>query len=86
MLPGTTVQYRLLGSSTWLKGQVRATRGSAHNGVDQTLAAQLQRLNDLTRDTPVVQSVTVGADGRGRLSVPMKTYDVVLVETDPARP
>ena len=25
-----------------LKGQVRATRGSAHNGVDQTLAAQLQ--------------------------------------------
>jgi xylan 1,4-beta-xylosidase len=49
-------------------------------------AAQLQRLNDLTRDTPEVQSVTVGADGRGRLSVPMKTYDVVLVEIDPAQP
>lgn len=42
MWPGTTVQYRLLGSSSWLKGQVRATRGSAHNGADQTLAAQLQ--------------------------------------------
>ena len=49
-------------------------------------AAQLQRLNDLTRDTPKVRSVTVGADGRGRLNVPMKTYDVVLVEIDTVRP
>ncbi|NBB65271.1 cellulase family glycosylhydrolase [Pseudomonas sp. ODNR1LW] len=55
-------------------------------GAPQTLdAAQLQRLNDLTRDTPEVRSITVGADGRGRLTAPMKTYDVVLVEIEPAR-
>lgn len=41
--PGQVVQYRLLGSSDWLQGQVRATSGSGNNGVDQTLAAQLRR-------------------------------------------
>ncbi len=43
MSPGTVVQYRLLGTSDWLQGRVRATSGSGNNGADQTLAAQLRR-------------------------------------------
>lgn len=43
MSPGTLVQYRLLGTSDWLQGQVRATSGSGNTGVDMTLAAHLRR-------------------------------------------
>ncbi len=43
MSPGTLVQYRLLGTSDWLQGKVRATSGSGNTGVDLTLAAQLRR-------------------------------------------
>lgn len=43
LLPGTAVQYRLLGDSTWRQGHVRATSGSGNTGTDLTLAAQLRR-------------------------------------------
>lgn len=42
MVPGKAVQYRLLGTSDWLQGHVRATRGSGNSAVDPTLAAQLR--------------------------------------------
>jgi len=47
-------------------------------------AGQLKQLQDLTRDTPTTYTIRVGADGRGRLSLPMRTYDVVLVEVEGA--
>jgi len=40
---GTTVQYRLLGSTKWLTGAIDATTGSGNNLQDVTLAAQLNR-------------------------------------------
>jgi xylan 1,4-beta-xylosidase len=55
-------------------------------GAPATLdAAQLRRLQDLTRDAPAVRTIRVGTDGRAQLSVPMRTYDVVLVEVEAAR-
>lgn len=43
-------------------------------------AAQLARLQDLTRDLPEAHRINVGAEGRGRLVLPMRVHDVVLVE------
>tara|TARA_R110002167_G_scaffold17426_2_gene66499 strand:+ start:3461 stop:5011 length:1551 start_codon:yes stop_codon:yes gene_type:complete len=43
-------------------------------------AAQLARLQDLTRDTPELSEIEVGLDGRARLDVPMQVHDVVMVE------
>lgn len=43
MSPGTVVRYRLLGTSDWREGKVRATSGSGNPGADLTLAAQLRR-------------------------------------------
>jgi multidrug resistance efflux pump len=40
---GTTVQYRLLGSTKWLTGAIDAATGSGNNLQDVTLAAQLNR-------------------------------------------
>lgn len=48
--------------------------------------AQLQSLYAATLDTPAISSITIGADGRGRLTVPMRTHDVVMVEIEPERP
>lgn len=54
-------------------------------GRPETLTAdQLAQLQALTRDEPEVFTVTVGADGRARLELPMKAYDVVLAEFAPA--
>lgn len=48
-------------------------------------AAQLRQLQALTRDEPTTYRIRVGADGQGRLSLPMNTYDVVLVEIADAK-
>lgn len=40
---GKPVQYRLIGSTTWLTGQIHAVTGSGNNLQDTTLVAQLQR-------------------------------------------
>ena len=54
-------------------------------GRPETLTAdQLAQLQALTRDEPEVFTVSVGADGRARLELPMKAYDVVLAEFAPA--
>lgn len=45
--------------------------------------AQLARLNALSSDTPVIRTVRVGRDGQGRLTLPMRDQDVVLVEVSP---
>lgn len=42
--------------------------------------AQLARLNALTQDQAETATVVAGQDGKARLSVPMRTYDVVLIE------
>jgi xylan 1,4-beta-xylosidase len=42
--------------------------------------AQLQKLQALTADAPIVSSIRVHADGTGRLDLPMRDHDVVLVE------
>ncbi|RZJ86387.1 MAG: beta-xylosidase, partial [Brevundimonas sp.] len=56
-------------------------------GRPETLtAAQVEQLQALTRDEPQVSTVTVGADGRARLELPMKVYDVVLAEFTPEAP
>ncbi|MFN3558063.1 MAG: GH39 family glycosyl hydrolase [Brevundimonas sp.] len=56
-------------------------------GRPETLtAAQVEQLQALTRDEPQVRLVTVGADGRARLDLPMKVYDVVLAEFTPEAP
>ncbi len=56
-------------------------------GRPETLdAADVARLQDLTRDTPEVRAVEVGPDGRARLETPMKAYDVVLAEFLPEAP
>ena len=44
---------------------------------------QLAQLQALTTDAPEVRAVTVGADGLARLDLPMRAYDVVLVEFRP---
>ena len=44
--------------------------------------AQLARLQNLTRDTPERREIVVGPDGRGRLDLPMRMHDVVMVEID----
>ncbi|KQW82274.1 beta-xylosidase [Brevundimonas sp. Root1279] len=49
-------------------------------------AAQLAQLQSLTRDLPETHRITVGADGRGRLTLPMRVHDVVLVEIENAAP
>jgi xylan 1,4-beta-xylosidase len=41
---------------------------------------RLRHLEALTQDTPEIMTLVVGPDGRARLSLPMKMYDVVLVE------
>ncbi len=46
--------------------------------------AQLSQLQALTQDRPELTQMTVGADGRGRLDLPMLVQDVVMVEIDPA--
>ncbi len=40
---GKPVQYRLIGSTTWLTGHIQAVTGSGNNLQDTTLVAQLQR-------------------------------------------
>jgi multidrug resistance efflux pump len=40
---GKPVQYRLIGSTAWLTGQIHAVTGSGNNLQDTTLVAQLQR-------------------------------------------
>lgn len=45
-------------------------------------AAQLARLQDLTRDEAERVRFTVGADGRGRLPLPMRVHDVVFIEIE----
>lgn len=40
---GKAVQYRLIGSTQWLTGQIHAVTGSGNNLQDTTLVAQLQR-------------------------------------------
>jgi hypothetical protein len=40
---GKAVQYRLMGSTAWLTGQIDAVTGSGNNLQDVTLVAQLQR-------------------------------------------
>jgi multidrug resistance efflux pump len=40
---GNPVQYRLIGSTAWLTGQIQAVTGSGNNLQDMTLVAQLQR-------------------------------------------
>jgi xylan 1,4-beta-xylosidase len=46
-------------------------------------ARQLAELQALTADTPKVERLVAGPDGRVRLDVPMQVHDVVLVEVDP---
>ncbi|WP_294392559.1 cellulase family glycosylhydrolase [uncultured Sphingomonas sp.] len=46
---------------------------------------QLQRLQSLTADTPVVSTVRVRADGTARMNLPMRDHDVVMVELNPRR-
>ncbi len=45
-------------------------------------AAQLSRLQVLTQDEAETHAVSVGADGTGRLTLPMRPYDVVLVDIE----
>lgn len=45
-------------------------------------AAQLAQLQALTRDTPVMQTLAVGADGRGSIRLPMRDHDVVMIAID----
>jgi xylan 1,4-beta-xylosidase len=46
--------------------------------------ASLKRLQDLTADKPEVQrQVSVGADGKASVKLPMKTNDIVLVRLTP---
>ena len=53
-------------------------------GRPETLdAAQIDRLQALTRDAPEVRTVVVGPDGQARLELPMRAYDVVLAEFAP---
>jgi xylan 1,4-beta-xylosidase len=54
-------------------------------GAPATLSPeQLAALQALTTDAPEVRTVEVGRDGRARLVLPMRAYDVVLVEFIPA--
>lgn len=46
--------------------------------------AQLAQLQGLTMDTPEVRKVTVGADGKASVKLPMASNDVVLVTLKPA--
>lgn len=43
---------------------------------------QVDRLQAMTRDTPQMSEVTVGADGRGRIDAPMRIHDVVMIEIE----
>lgn len=47
--------------------------------------AQLQKLQALTRDTPRIRTLKVGADGTAHLRVAMRSNDVVLVTIRPNR-
>jgi xylan 1,4-beta-xylosidase len=50
-------------------------------GSPRTLTAeQVARLNRLTADTPERTTITVGNDRTCRLALPMRAYDVVMVE------
>lgn len=50
---------------------------------EQLSQDQIERMHELTRDEPVVFTLTVGRDGRGRLDVPMRDNDVVMIEIAP---
>jgi xylan 1,4-beta-xylosidase len=41
---------------------------------------QVSLLNQMTTDRPNVQTLTVTRNGRGQLTIPMRAYDVVMVE------
>jgi xylan 1,4-beta-xylosidase len=43
-------------------------------------AAQMDELQALVRDEPERQSLTIGADRAAQLSVPLREYDVVLID------
>ncbi|RYG16398.1 MAG: beta-xylosidase [Caulobacteraceae bacterium] len=47
--------------------------------------AQRETLQDLTQDAPEHTTVTADAGGHATLTVPMNTYDVVLIEMETAR-
>jgi xylan 1,4-beta-xylosidase len=50
-------------------------------GRPETLTAeQIAALNALSDDEPVIQTVQIGADGRGALTLPMLEGDLVLAE------
>ncbi|MBD8680110.1 cellulase family glycosylhydrolase [Sphingomonas sp. CFBP 13720] len=46
-------------------------------------AAQLDQLQSLTTDTPIITKVSVRADGKTTLNLPMRDHDVVMVELSP---
>ena len=43
---------------------------------------QLAHLQALTRDAVETRTLTADADGKAQLAVPMRTYDVVLIDVD----
>ena len=47
---------------------------------DRLSAAQLQRLQALTADSPTTETVRAGADGVAHLRLPMRDQDVVMAE------
>jgi xylan 1,4-beta-xylosidase len=42
--------------------------------------AQVDELHALTRDEPELQTLQIGASGTAQLTVPLREYDVLLVE------
>jgi xylan 1,4-beta-xylosidase len=52
-------------------------------GRPMTLSAdQLAKLHALTVDTPQIQTLVVGRDGKAAMRLPMRDHDVVMVEID----
>ena len=58
----------------------RGFLGRRREQVPSLTPGQLQQLQAATTDQPRIHEVTVGADGKASVPVPMRTNDVVLME------
>lgn len=77
--------YRLILRRTGFKANDAQSRYLEMGSPKTLSAAQLGELQQLTRDVPEQeQLVRIGADGRYRLTVPMRTNDVVFAVLAPA--
>jgi len=77
--------YRLTVRRTGFRANDAYSRYLEMGSPKDLTPAQLDELQDLTRDVPEsARQVSIGSDGRYSLQLPMRTNDVVLLQLEPA--